>query len=169
MGSMMGGALNPLAAPAPDPPVRFAGYAAIFDAVDKGGDVIRRGAFADSLARRRAIPLLWQHDSASPIGTVDLLAEDKRGLRLVARIDGKGSTAARAAALVADGRLTGLSFGYRINAAQSLPDGSRELSALDLVEVSLVPFPMQPAARVLVVESGPALGQAPKITNPQRA
>ena len=29
--------------------VRFAGYAAIFDRPDRGGDVIRKGAFAASL------------------------------------------------------------------------------------------------------------------------
>ncbi len=32
-------------------PVRFAGYAAIFDRLDNGGDVIAPGAFAASLAR----------------------------------------------------------------------------------------------------------------------
>jgi len=37
--------------------IRFAGYAALFDRVDRAGDVIRRGAFA----RAGPVPLLWQH------------------------------------------------------------------------------------------------------------
>ena len=36
--------------------VRFAGYAAVFDAVDRGGDVVRAGAFGPV----GPVPLLWQ-------------------------------------------------------------------------------------------------------------
>ncbi|MEK6542742.1 MAG: HK97 family phage prohead protease, partial [Pseudomonadota bacterium] len=39
--------------------MKFTGYAALFDVADRGGDVIRRGAFGDAGA---PIPLLWQHD-----------------------------------------------------------------------------------------------------------
>src|SRR3546814_17267255 len=46
--------------PAPNPSpegeggIRFAGYAAVFDRVDRGGDVVRGGAVAASLRARRA-------------------------------------------------------------------------------------------------------------------
>ncbi|MFL6788657.1 MAG: hypothetical protein ACJ8FC_08360, partial [Sphingomicrobium sp.] len=40
--------------PAPGNRVRFAGYAAIFDRPDRGGDIIRKGAFLDSLERAGA-------------------------------------------------------------------------------------------------------------------
>ena len=33
-------------------PIRFAGYAALFDIADAGRDTIRRGAFARTLAAR---------------------------------------------------------------------------------------------------------------------
>jgi phage head maturation protease len=47
----------------------------------------------------------------------------------------------------------GLSFGYRVRDAVS--GTNRELRDLDLVEVSLVTFPMQPRARVhAVAEDG---------------
>ena len=124
--------------------VRFAGYASVFDRVDRGGDVVRAGAFAASLRARRAVPLLWQHRPGAVIGTIEMLAEDKRGLRVVARV-----THPTAAALVARGALTGLSFGYRVRASRG--DRPRELLALDLAEVSLVAVPMQPAARVIQV------------------
>lgn len=133
-------------------PVRFAGYAAIFDRIDNGGDVIAPGAFAGTLARLggEAIPLLWQHGPEQRIGTVELAREDERGLRVIGRIEGRSMAAQKAAALVKDGTLDGLSFGYRVVAAEG--HRPRRLDALDLVEVSLVTHPMQPLARVHAVE-----------------
>ena len=49
-------------------------------------------------------------------------------------------------ALLRQRQVTGLSFGYRVRAAKG--SAPRELSALDLVEISLVTRPMQPLARV---------------------
>ena len=125
--------------------LRFAGYASVFDLVDRGGDVVRAGAFAATLRARAAVPLLWQHRPEARVGVIEALAEDKRGLRVVARV-----THAVAAGLVARGALTGLSFGYRVMAARGA--GPRELLALDLAEVSLVAMPMQPLARVIAVD-----------------
>ena len=125
---------------------RFAGYASVFDRVDRGGDVVRAGAFAASLRAGRAVPLLWQHRPGALVGTIEMLAEDARGLRVVARV-----THPTAAALVARGALTGLSFGYRVRGARGA--NPRELLALDLAEISLVAQPMQPLARVIAVDS----------------
>jgi uncharacterized protein len=125
--------------------IRFAGYAAIFDRVDRGGDVVRRGAFAASLAEGRSIPLLWQHDPGRVIGTVEMLAEDACGLRVVARVE------PRVGALVAARRVTGLSFGYRVRKAEGT--NPRRLLDVELVEVSVVARPMQPLARVIAVEA----------------
>ena len=136
--------------------IRFAGYASVFDRVDRGGDVVRAGAFTASLREARAVPLLWQHRSGAVIGAIEALAEDARGLRVVARV-----THPTAAALVARGALTGLSFGYRVRGARG--GNPRELTALDLAEVSLVAAPMQPLARVIAVENpdiAPAKGGA---------
>lgn len=66
--------------------MRFAGYAAIFDAPDRGGDIVRKGAFAR--AAKAGVPLLWQHDTDRRIGFVESLSEDERGLRVVAELDG---------------------------------------------------------------------------------
>jgi len=123
--------------------VRFAGYAAVFDQVDRGGDVVRRGAFADV---RGVVPLLWQH-KGDPVGTIERIEEDARGLRVVASV-----AAPALVPLVLSGAVKGLSFGYRVKAART---GSvRELLALDLVEVSLVAQPMQPLAMVHAVDTG---------------
>ncbi|MBA2920037.1 HK97 family phage prohead protease [Sphingomonas sp. MAH-20] len=115
--------------------MRFAGYAAVFDRPDRGGDVIRAGAFASA---RGAVPLLWEH--GGPAGSVERIEEDARGLRVI----GAAERELRPG--------MGLSIGYRVRAARDLPRG-RELLDLELLEVSLVRFPMQPLARVLAVEA----------------
>lgn len=52
--------------------LRFAGYAAVFDRVDRGGDIVRRGAFARAVqAGAGRVPLLWQHDAGKPIGRIE--------------------------------------------------------------------------------------------------
>lgn len=122
--------------------VRFAGYAAIFGRADRGGDVVLPGA----LTAAGRVPLLWQH-RGEPIGTVELLGEDARGLRVVGRIEG-----GEAARLVGCGAVTGLSFGYR---ATRVRQGAwRTIAAAELVEVSVVAQPMQPLARIHAVEDG---------------
>ena len=116
----------------------FAGYAAVFDAPDRGGDVIRRGAFAGA----GAVPLLWQH-RGEPVGSVTV-AEDTRGLRAIGSIDDP-----ELARLVAAGAVRGLSIGYRTLEARH--GARREIRRVALVEVSLVARPMQPLARVHAV------------------
>lgn len=125
--------------------LRFAGYAALFDRRDAGRDVIRKGAFARSLAERaEPIPLFWQHRPDQRIGWVERAAEDARGLRVIACIDNPDGGAAAA---LRGGAVTGLSFGYRARAFTRNAAG-RELSEVDLFEVSLVTCPMQHGARV---------------------
>jgi HK97 family phage prohead protease len=126
--------------------VRFAGYEAVFDRPDKGGDIIRKGAFARALERAGDVPLLWQHKASAVVGRIEHLSEDKRGLRVIASLGDE-----RASRLLGSGKVDGLSFGYRVREAKS---GSmhRELIELDLVEVSLVANPMQPGARVHAIE-----------------
>lgn len=120
--------------------MRFAGYAALFDRVDRGGDVVRRGAFARAV-KRGSVPLLREHRTGSPIGRVDVLGEDKRGLRVIARVE-RGA--------VREGM--GLSFGYRVRSSRG--DAPRELLEVELIEVSIVAVPMQPGARVHRVVRG---------------
>ena len=128
--------------------MRFAGYAAVFNRPDRGGDVVRAGAFAGSLKRAAAVPLLWQHAPERPIGRIEYLREDKRGLRVIGRLS-DGAAGREAAALLKEGAVRGLSFGYRVRAANG--EGPRALTELELVEVSLVTLPMQPRARVHMV------------------
>ncbi|MDR6788914.1 HK97 family phage prohead protease [Sphingomonas sp. BE138] len=116
--------------------MRIVGYAAVFDRVDRAGDVMRRGAFAGA----GAVPLLMQHRGA-PVGAVIDIGEDARGLRVAAQVDDQ-----EVARLVRARALPGLSVGYR---ARAVRQGAwREILRAELIEVSLVAVPMQPAARV---------------------
>ena len=129
-------------------PIRFAGYAGLFDVPDADRDTIRKGAFANTLATRDGpLPLLWQHRPDQPIGVVERISEDERGLRVIARID---RTQSRAAHMLKNGEVSGLSFGYRARDARRSTSG-RELLGIDLFEVSLVTHPLQHNARIHMV------------------
>ena len=132
--------------------MRFEGYAALFDLRDAGGDIIRPGAFRRAI--RNAIaenaggwPLLWQHCPEKRIGWISSMIEDDKGLHVVGAID---SPDGGAAAALKGGKVTGLSFGYRARAFTRDALG-RELTDVDVFEVSLVTHPMQPGARIYTV------------------
>lgn len=129
----------------PSKVIRLAGYAALFDVTDGARDTIRPGAFTRTLAARAAaLPLCWEHRAAARIGTVERIAEDARGLRVIARIE---RPASRAAAALRARTVSGLSFGYRVREYRRTETG-RVLDEIDLFEISLVTHPMQPGARV---------------------
>lgn len=129
--------------------MRLAGYAALFDVADGAGDTIRKGAFVRTLAdRHEPLPLYWQHNPEQRIGTVELAEEDARGLRVIARIDNPES---RAITDLVSKATNGLSFGYRARAYRRVPDG-RLLEEIELLEVSLVTHPLQPNARVHLIQ-----------------
>ncbi len=141
--------------------LRFAGYAALFDLPDGARDTIRRGAFARTLANRRnPLPLYWQHRPDQPIGVVDKVEEDARGLRVIASIDNPDG---RSATMLSQGAVNGLSFGYRARSYRHEQSG-RVLEDIDLFEVSLVTHPLQHAARVHFID-GP---QSPDANRPGR-
>lgn len=138
------------------------GYASLFGAVDQGGDIVSKGAYAASLKRLseagRAVKLLWQHDPSQPIGIWDEVREDERGLWVKGRLLTDVARAREAASLIAAGAIDGLSIGYRTVKAAKDEAGRRVLSELDLWEVSLVTFPMLPDARIGAKSDGVADG-----------
>jgi len=129
--------------------VRIAGYAALFDVADGARDTIRKGAFARTIAEQPGeLPLFWQHKPELRIGTIEKIAEDERGLRVIARIDKADSLAMR---MLQRREVSGLSFGYRARGYRSTP-GGRVLEDIDLFEISLVTHPLQSGARVHMVQ-----------------
>jgi uncharacterized protein len=129
-------------------PLLIQGYASLWGVADLNGDVVARGAFAESLARSGAagVKMLHQHEARALVGVWDELVEDARGLFVAGRIMDWSPEARFAGALARAGALDGLSIGFR--AVRARKDGRlRVLSEVDLWEVSLVTFPMLPGAR----------------------
>lgn len=142
----------------------FEGYASLFGRVDLGKDVVERGAFRESLARRGAkgIKMLFQHDPAQVIGVWDDLREDARGLYVRGRLMPEVAKAREVLALMREGALDGLSIGFRTQEGRRDGRGGlRRLRKIDLWEISVVTFPMLPEARVTRVKQRPFVGKAP--------
>ncbi len=132
------------------------GYASLWGVADPTGDVVAKGAFADSLTRTGAsgVRMLHQHESRAVIGVWDEIVEDDRGLFVRGRIADWSAEARYAQALSRAGALDGLSIGFRAAKARR-HRRLRVLSGVELWEVSLVTFPMLPGARFQVASVGP--------------
>lgn len=133
----------------------FAGYASVFHVVDNQQDKVAPGAFRASLkARSQPVQLLWQHQWESPIGVIETLFEDTRGLFMRGRLLMDVEKAREAYALLKAGVLRGLSIGYSVKRATRDPHtGVRTLQEVELWEVSLVTFPANEAAQITTVKS----------------
>jgi HK97 family phage prohead protease len=135
----------------------FEGYGSVFGNKDLGNDVIERGAFLKSLKKRKPqnVKLLYQHKSDMPIGVFDEIREDNHGLVVKGRLALKTQAGAEAYELLKMGALDGLSIGFRVNPKEVSYDkrGNRRIiKEVDLMEVSLVTFPMNPQATVRSVK-----------------
>ena len=135
----------------------FEGYGSVFGNKDLGNDVIEAGAFTKSLKRRKPqnVKLLYQHKSDMPIGVFDEIREDDHGLVVKGRLALKTQAGAEAYELLKMGALDGLSIGFRVNPKEVSYDkrgNKRIIKEVDLMEVSLVTFPMNPQATVRSVK-----------------
>ena len=138
----------------PDADGVFEGYASVFGVVDQGMDVVERGAFTKSLGSGRNVKMLWQHDSAQPIGVFDVMQEDERGLFVRGKLLKGVRQAEEAMVLMRAGALDSMSIGYRVVEAMEEGGGRiRKLMQVDLFEVSLVTFPMLEAAKITAMKS----------------
>lgn len=136
----------------------FEGYGSVFNITDGGGDIVVPGAFADTLATQKAAgrmpAMLWQHRPSEPIGVYTHMEEDAVGLKVSGRLALKTTRGAEAYELMKMGALSGMSIGYRSrDDSYDRVTGVRTLKKLDLVELSLVTFPMNDASRISSVKS----------------
>ena len=134
----------------------FEGYACLFDKEDLGRDVIRAGAFRTSLLKRgiAGVKLLYQHDPNQPIGQWLTIREDDHGLFVRGQLALDVEKAREVHAMMQAGILDGLSIGFRaVKGQRDRSSGCRHLLELDLWEISVVTFPMQPGARISSVKS----------------
>jgi HK97 family phage prohead protease len=97
--------------------------------------------------------MLFQHDPASPIGVWQEVREDSRGLFVRGKLTIEVARAREVLALMRAGAVDGLSIGFRtVRGRTDARTGVRRLMEVDLWEISVVTFPMLPAARVSAVK-----------------
>lgn len=134
----------------------FEGYASVFGNRDGGGDIVEPGAFTKTLRERgpKGIKMLADHDPTKRIGVWEAMSEDAHGLMVKGRLLTEKAIGKEAHIDLKAGALDGMSIGYRVKS--DAYDGRRRarlLKEVDLFEISLVPFPMNEAARVTAVKS----------------
>lgn len=136
----------------------FEGYASTFGNVDHGKDCMVKGCFKETLKERGPnMPILANHDSRQQIGWNIEAKEDKKGLFVKGEIDTennavgreKYSLMKRAAEL---GAKMGLSIGFRLKDWE-IKDGVCMIKSVDLMEYSVVAFPMNEQAQVTSIKS----------------
>lgn len=171
----------------------FTGYASVFDNKDSYGDIVRRGAFADTLAeygeKGEGIPCYWGHRMDDPhmnIGATVEAVEDERGLKVTVQLDLDSAAGAQVHRLIKQGRVRQMSFAYDVLEAgwvDSEEDGGfYELRKLKIHEVSVVPVGANQETELLAVKMGqliettPETGQGeqgkaeePKVEEPETA
>ncbi|MGW7247705.1 HK97 family phage prohead protease [Streptomyces decoyicus] len=129
---------------------QFTALVSVFGNEDSVGDVVRPGAFTETLAKWSAkgdpIPVIWSHAWGDPfahIGTVIKATETLQGLEVTGQIDDLDTnpTAAQVYRLLKGRRVTQFSFAYDVNEGAWVADdehpwgGYYELRKLSLHEV----------------------------------
>jgi HK97 family phage prohead protease len=148
----------------------FSGYGAVTGNKDFGGDVIEKGAFRDTLRewqdKGKFPPMLLQHGGgllggamdALPVGKYTDMEENTKGLKLEGELFALNTERGQYIHEgMKAGSLDGLSIGYRVKEfvlGTKPTEPRRTIKSLDLVEVSIVTFPMNDKARIGAVKSG---------------
>lgn len=145
----------------------FEGYASTFGDIDLGNDEVQRGAFADDVKAKMAVPgeaklpALWQHEHDEPVGAFSVLQEDRVGLFVKGRMP-KADTfvSGRVVPQMRVGSVKAMSIGYTV-VEWAMRDGVRLLEKLKLWEISLVTTPMNPKAVITGLKSNAAFHDLP--------
>ena len=149
----------------------FQGYASVFGGIDSFGDTILKGAFTESLEAMTRKPLmLYGHNQSNVVGKWLELEEDDVGLFVKGQFTPNHSLADDVYASARHGAIDGLSIGFRVkeDGAEEMENGGRRITKVDLVEVSLVGFPADDAARVTQVKMSDEISNIESIRDAER-
>ena len=124
----------------------FEGYASVYGNVDQGGDIVRMGAFDESLRNRPAtkVKMLLHHDTRKLVGTWQSMQSDSRGLFVKGKLLLSTQLGRDTYELMKAEAMDGMSIGYRT--LEHEYDSQKQIRTIvkaDLLEVSLVTFPMK--------------------------
>lgn len=135
----------------------FSGIASTSD-IDRGGDVIKAGAFGD--VKIKNIPMLWAHDMRAVIGGWKSIDTSGNQIKVEGELNLDVPLGAQTYALLSKGHVNGLSVGFMIKpggAAYDEKTGIRKITAGELIEISVVPVPANTKARIKRVKSADGL------------
>ena len=127
---------------------------------DRVGDIVEpRGALF-----KLPLPLLSQHDHASPIGHVIDATVTDGGIKIIANIvkDSGLSYVEKAWKQIKAGLVRGLSIGYRPLDVEPLKGGGYRLKKWEWFELSAVTIPAQAEATISAVKALDVLGLSPE-------
>ena len=136
----------------------FTGYGSIFGNEDQGNDIMQKGAFTKSLINRPVskVKMLYQHKTDEPIGVFTEIYEDSKGLFVKGQLAMGTQKGREAYELLKMGALDGMSIGFRADPEKQGYNenkrGVRTLKEVDLMEISLVTFPMNESALIETVK-----------------
>ena len=127
------------------------GYGSYFDNVDSDKDIIRKGAYQKTIQENgHRVKYLYQHNMMQPIGKMDELYEDEKGLVFTAMIP-KTSLGKDIIELMKAGVITENSVG--ILPIQKEDKGDyRELREVKLFEISAVTLAANDQAKIMDVK-----------------
>lgn len=129
----------------------ISGVAWPFGSPDRSGDMIAPGAFKGAAP---PLPMLFGHDPLDVVGAWEGVTVTRDGLSVAGRLLVDDVARAREVwSMVKSRAVRGLSIGISIKEATRRPGGGRMITAVDLVEISLVSIPMHPGARVTGTKS----------------
>lgn len=130
------------------------GYGAYFNNVDSYGDVIVPGAFTKTLIERKGrIAFCYQHDIWNPVGKIEEIYEDDKGLKVVVKLSAANEDIQTK---VKEGILKEMSIGYRtVNSRSEIQNGIEVnlLTEVKLIEISLVTVAANPLAVIETMKS----------------
>jgi len=127
------------------------GYGSYFDNKDSDGDIIRRGAYQKTITENGyRVKYLYQHNMMQPIGKMQELYEDEKGLMFIAEIP-KTSLGKDVIELMKAGVITENSVGILPIVKEDKGD-YREIKEVKLFEVSAVTLAANDQAKIMDVK-----------------
>src|SRR6056300_48670 len=122
--------------------LKIAGYANTITK-DRAGDVVTAQAWAKGVDNYRRNPvLLYQHKHDAPIGRVEKITVDKKGIFVEANVSEAAERSHGIQTLIKDGALKSFSVGFRVKDGKyNREDDSMVITDVELLEISVVSVP----------------------------
>ena len=122
--------------------LKIAGYANTITK-DRSGDIVTAEAWAKGVENYRKNPvMLYQHKHDCPIGRIEKIIVDKKGIYVEGAVSDAAETNHGIHTLIKDGALKSFSVGFRVKDGKyNRNDDSMTITEVELLEISIVSVP----------------------------